>query len=77
MSAQLDELTAQVHANTTVVQSATIAFEGLAAKFAAAKQDPEAIQKLADELKASTAKLSAALVGNTDSEESGGPPPAA
>jgi len=65
MSAQLDTLTAQVTEVETVEQSAITLIQGLAAQIAAIKDDPAAIQALADRLKASSTALAAAITANT------------
>ena len=61
----LDQLKAQVEANTTLEQSAVTLITGLAAQIVAAKDEPEKIQAIADELTASATSLSAALAANT------------
>jgi hypothetical protein len=63
--ADLTTLTAQVTANTDVEASAVILINGLAAQLLAAKNDPVAIQALADKLNASAASLAAAITANT------------
>ena len=65
MSAQLDQLKAEVTRATTVAESAVALINGLAAKIEQLKTDPVALQALADELKADTDKLSAAVEANT------------
>ena len=65
MSNELTALTAQVAENTTVEQSAITLLAGLSAQIAALKDDPAAIQALADSLKASGDALAAAIVANT------------
>lgn len=66
MAADLTALTAQVTANTDVEASAVILINGLAAQLVAAKNDPVAIQALADKLKASADSLAAAVTANTN-----------
>jgi hypothetical protein len=61
----LDVLTAQVTANTDVEASAIQLLNNLSAALVAAKNDPVAIQALADQLKTSGDKLAAAVVANT------------
>lgn len=61
----LTELKKQVDANTAVEASAVTLIQGIVAQLAAAKDDPVAIQALADELAASAAPLAAAVVANT------------
>jgi chromosome segregation ATPase len=67
MSAALDTLTAQVAANTSVVDSAVVLIGGLAQQIQDLKNDPVALQALADSLKGEDDKLAAALVANTPS----------
>jgi hypothetical protein len=63
----LDNLRAQVEANTTVTESAITLLNGLKAKLdeAIASGDPAALQALADELGAETLRLSDAVVAIT------------
>lgn len=61
----LDTLAQQVTANTDAEASAVIVLNDLAAKLAAAKNDPVKIQALSDQLKASSDKLAAAIVAST------------
>lgn len=67
MSTQLDALTAQVQANTTLEGSATTMIQGIAAQIAAAVQSGDSTQltQLASQLQASATALSAAVVANT------------
>lgn len=65
-AADFTALTAQVTANSDVEASAVILINGLAAKLIAAKNDPVAIQALADQLKASAEPLAAAVAANTE-----------
>lgn len=65
----LDDLKAQVTANTSVLASAVALINGIAARIKAAGVDPAKLQELTDELAAKDAELSAAVVANT-------PPPA-
>lgn len=65
MGADLTVLSAQVQANTDVEASAVQLIEGLAAQIASLKNDPVALQALADKLKASSDALAAAVVANT------------
>lgn len=69
MSQQLDDLTAQVRANSTVLQSAITLINGIADRIKAAGTDPVALQALTDELAAKDADLSAAVVANTPPTE--------
>jgi chromosome segregation ATPase len=68
MSAQLDVLTAQVAENTEVEESAIALIEGIAAKLAAAQDDPAAVAALVDQLNASADALAAAVAANTIAE---------
>jgi hypothetical protein len=63
--ADLSVLTAQVTANTDVEASAIQLLANLSALLTAAKNDPVAVQALADQLKTSGDKLAAAVVANT------------
>jgi hypothetical protein len=63
----LEELSAQVKANTDTEASAITLIDGIAAQLASAKNDPAKIQALADSLKTSAASLSADIVANTPS----------
>ncbi len=65
MSAEMDDLAAQVHANTDVANSAVALINGIADRIAAAAGDPAAVTALADELRASDAALAASVVANT------------
>ena len=65
MSIQLDNLTAQVAANTSVISSALTLIQGLAAQLASAGTDPVALQALYDSLAASDTALAAAVAANT------------
>jgi hypothetical protein len=63
--ANLDVLTAQVTANTDAEASAVQLLNNLSVALAAVKNDPVAVQALADQLKTSGDKLAAAVVANT------------
>jgi len=65
MSKQLDDLKAAVEAENTVIDSAIVLLDGLAAQIVALKDDPVALQSLADEVNAKSGALSAALTKNT------------
>ena len=65
MSAELDALTAKVQEAISVEESAIALINGLAVQIAALKNDPVALQALADSLGAETASLSAAVTANT------------
>jgi len=68
MSGNLDALTAEVTRNTEVDASAIALLNGLAAKIVELKNDPVALQKLADDMRVSSDALAAAVVANTPSE---------
>lgn len=70
MSAELDTLSAQVHANGDVVDSAVALINGLADQIRALANDPVALTALADELQQKDAALAAAVAANTPA-----PPP--
>ena len=65
MASDLDALTAKVTEVETVENSAITLIQGLAAQITALKNDPVALQALADRLSAENAKLSAAITANT------------
>jgi len=65
----LDDLTAQVANEETVVASAIVLINGFAARLAAAGQDPKKLKDLQASLKAGADSLAAAVAANT-------PPPA-
>lgn len=65
MSAQLDALTAEVERSATVQASVVALVKGLAAEIAANKDDPVALQALADKLAASDNATADAVVANT------------
>jgi len=67
MTVQLETLQAQVAVNNTLVGSAITLIQGLAAQIIALKDDPVALQQLADDLKAKDQELSDALMANTPS----------
>jgi hypothetical protein len=66
----LGPLTAQVTANTDVEGSAVTLINGLAAQIIALKNDPVALQALADKLKASADALATAVTANTPAPSS-------
>ena len=76
MSQQLDDLTAEVAAATTIEQSAVTLIQGLAAQLAAAGTDPAKLQALHDSLKASSDALAAAVAANTPAAPPATPPAA-
>jgi len=65
MTVELDALTAEVADIETQSDSIIALVNGLAAQLAASKEDPAAIQALADSLKAKAAAIAAAVVANT------------
>ena len=65
MSREMDTLTAQVKANSDLLDSATVLINGIADRITAAGVDPAALQALTDELKAKDDVLAAAVVANT------------
>ncbi len=65
MGLELDQLTADVKANTDVEASAIALIQGLAAKIDAAKTDPAALTALSASLKSSAAALADAVTANT------------
>ena len=68
MSVQLDTLTQEVLETSEVIDSAITLIQGLAAQLTAIKDDPAAIQALADELNAKSEALAAAVQANTPSQ---------
>jgi hypothetical protein len=63
--ADLSVLTAHVQQNTEVDASAIALLNGLSAQIEQLKTDPVALQGLADQLKANSDNLAAAIVANT------------
>ena len=63
--ADLTTLTAQVSKNTDVEASAIVLLNGLSAQIASLKNDPVALQALADQLKTSSSALADAITANT------------
>jgi ABC-type glycerol-3-phosphate transport system substrate-binding protein len=75
--AVLDELTADVEANSDVVASVEALVAGFAERLAAAiaaGADPAVLQALHDELTANTARLAAAVVAGTPAAPTPAPP---
>ena len=66
--ATIDELTNQVTANTTVIESAIALIDGIAARIDAAGVDPVKLAALRDELKAKDDALAAAVSANTPAQ---------
>lgn len=62
---ELKDLQTQVEKNTEVEGSAVTLIQGIASQLAAAKEDPAAIQALADKLNSSATALAAAITANT------------
>jgi hypothetical protein len=65
MPADLSALQEQVRRNKEVEDSAATLIRGLADQLAAAKNDPQAVQDLADALRSSADNLAAAVAENT------------
>lgn len=65
MSKELDDLTTQVHNNSSALDSAVTLINGIAARITAAGTDPAALAALTAELKAKDDILGAAVVANT------------
>lgn len=75
MSKELDDLKAAVENNGTVVGSAVTAFQGIAQQMLDAKDNPDEIESLANELQAQSAALAAAVPTNTEAADVSGAPP--
>jgi outer membrane biosynthesis protein TonB len=65
MSAQLDALVEQVHANTSRTQSLITLVNGLADRIVELKTDPAALQSLADEIRTTNDAIVASVEANT------------
>jgi hypothetical protein len=65
MSKELDDLTAEVAAETTVEASAVTLIQGLAAQITAAGTDPAKLAALTTQIKTSSDALAAAVAANT------------
>lgn len=65
MSQEMTDLQAAVAAEDTVIQSAVVAFNGLAGQIADAAGDRTASLALAEDVKAQAAALAAAIPQNT------------
>jgi cell division septum initiation protein DivIVA len=76
MSDQLDALKQQVATNTSVIESASILIQGIAAKITAAGTDPAKLAELTAQLKASDDALSAAVASATPAADPASPPTA-
>lgn len=73
MSAALDRLTQEVAENRTAVDSAITLIGGLADQIRELKDDPAALEALANELEQQQADIGAAVTANTPSEGGGEP----
>lgn len=71
MSAELNNLKAQVAHNADVDQSAITLIQGLADQIVSLKDDPAALADLANQLQAQADSLAAAVVANTPSAGGG------
>lgn len=67
--AALDELTAEVEENSTVIGSAVALIQGLKEKLDAAGTDPVKLKALSDQLDSNSKALAAAVAANTPAEE--------
>lgn len=65
MSQQLDDLKAAVAAEDTVIAGAITLLNGLSAQIVALKDDPAALQALADDVNAQAKALGDAVTANT------------
>jgi hypothetical protein len=65
LMATLADLQAAVAAEDTVIDSAVTLIQGLAAQVATLKNDPAALQALADDMNAKAATLAAAIAAGT------------
>lgn len=74
MTQELSTLQSEVAETLSVQQSAIVLIQGLAAKIVELKDDPAALQALADSLDASSNALSAAVVANTPAQPPVDPP---
>jgi len=63
--AMIDDVSADVEAQSTVIASVETLLTNLSAQLAAAGTDPAKLQAIKDSLDANTARLSAAVVANT------------
>lgn len=74
-SQQLEDLRTQVERSNNVMDGAATLLGSLAAKIEELKDDPVALQGLADSLRAETDELATAVTANTPAEEPTGPTP--
>jgi hypothetical protein len=65
MSQELDTLTQEIARNTAVDESAIALIQGLASRIEELKNEPAALQALADELRAKNDALADAVTANT------------
>jgi outer membrane biosynthesis protein TonB len=65
MSKELEELSAKVAANNSLIGSAVALINGISARIAAAADDPVALKGLSDELAAKDVELATAIAANT------------
>lgn len=65
MSQEVDNLTAQVKANSDAIDGAVVLINGIADRIAAAGVDPVKLNALTDELRSKDQALSEAVVANT------------
>lgn len=66
MSQEVDNLTAQVKANSEAIDSAVVLINGIADRIQAAGVDPAKLTALTDELRTKDQALSEAVVANTE-----------
>lgn len=66
MSAQLARIQTEIAENTSVTEGAVALMESLSAQIRELKDDPAALDALADQLDANSNKLAAAVAANTD-----------
>jgi peptidoglycan hydrolase CwlO-like protein len=73
MSEQLDNLTAKVEKCNTVMDSAATLLGTLSSEIRSLKDDPAALEALANRLDVETEDLAAAILANTPAEETEAP----
>ena len=76
MSKELEELSAKVAANNSLIGSAVALINGISARIAAAADDPVALKGLSDELAAKDVELATAIAANTPVAAPAAPEPA-
>ncbi len=76
MSKELDDLTAEVAAETTIDQSAVALINGLAAQITAAGTDPAKLAALTTQMKTQSGDLAAAITANSPKPPTPTPTPA-